>query len=432
MEYGKEMIKTKIGDAPPVMQERVYSDAPYEDWKEIENRFPQRDGTFPVKVHMFDNEEDMQHFAKGGSVGALADTVRRHGRGEDSVLIHVNPEELEQLRGQWGTPTINPHTGLPEFGLLKSIKKIAQVALPIIGGIVGGPLLGTALGGVVGGSAAGAGLGLLGSALLDGGAKSRSLPPATADSLLTDQQKANFNRPLDQVTAAWNPTFTPAQGAALSYDDWIKKLGEGREQQWLNPTFTRTPPTTPTTLIPTQAIAPLQAPTNIPYPGPRPGVGTNIQPVQTYASGPHPGIRMAQGGFVGGQMQQTLQEMPFDSSRMPIPSRNDPNYQQFLNQMMRGSNRPKTGALSEVHMANGGALGYSEGGGSGRDDKIPAKLSNNEYVMDAESVAMLGDGSSDEGAKRLDKMRENLRKHKGAALAKGKFSPDAKPPLSYL
>jgi hypothetical protein len=45
---------------------------------------------------------------------------------------------------------------------------------------------------------------------------------------------------------------------------------------------------------------------------------------------------------------------------------------------------------------------------------------------------MLGDGSSKEGARRLDQMREQLRQHKGKSLAKGKFSPDAKSPLSYI
>jgi hypothetical protein len=82
-----------------------------------------------------------------------------------------------------------------------------------------------------------------------------------------------------------------------------------------------------------------------------------------------------------------------------------------------------------VPKAGGGDV---RGPGSGRDDKIDALLSDGEYVMDAETVAMLGDGSLDEGARRLDQMRANLRKHKGQALAKGKFSPDAKAPEQYL
>jgi len=86
--------------------------------------------------------------------------------------------------------------------------------------------------------------------------------------------------------------------------------------------------------------------------------------------------------------------------------------------------------------ARGGPLhvmaNFARGAGSGRADTIDAKLSDGEYVMDAETVALLGDGSSKEGANRLDMMRESLRAHKGKSLSKGKFSPNAKSPLAYL
>lgn len=78
------------------------------------------------------------------------------------------------------------------------------------------------------------------------------------------------------------------------------------------------------------------------------------------------------------------------------------------------------------------AMRHVSGPGTGREDKIPAMLSDGEYVMDAELVSMLGDGSNKEGAKRLDQMRENVRAHKGQKLAKGKISPNAKPPHKYL
>lgn len=93
-------------------------------------------------------------------------------------------------------------------------------------------------------------------------------------------------------------------------------------------------------------------------------------------------------------------------------------------------------ARGGAYAGGGGALSnvsrMMSGGGSGRADTINAKLSDGEYVMDAETVAMLGDGSTGEGAKRLDAMREQLRRHKGKALVKGKFSPNAKSPLTYL
>ena len=76
--------------------------------------------------------------------------------------------------------------------------------------------------------------------------------------------------------------------------------------------------------------------------------------------------------------------------------------------------------------------GYAVGGaGGGQDDLIPALLADGEYVMDADIVAALGDGSSKEGAKKLDKMREAIRKHKRAAPV-NKIPPKAKSPLAYL
>jgi hypothetical protein len=99
-------------------------------------------------------------------------------------------------------------------------------------------------------------------------------------------------------------------------------------------------------------------------------------------------------------------------------------------------NLPTNMAMGGAYAVGGGPMNavarLVRGGGSGRDDTINARLSDGEYVMDAETVAMLGDGSTDEGARRLDSMRSQLRKHKGKTLARGKFSPNAKSPLAYM
>jgi hypothetical protein len=84
------------------------------------------------------------------------------------------------------------------------------------------------------------------------------------------------------------------------------------------------------------------------------------------------------------------------------------------------------GGLSQVQSMRIG------GGADGRSDDVNAVLSDGEYVMDAESVAMLGNGSSKAGAAKLDQMRSKLRQHKGKNLASGKISPNAKSPLAYL
>jgi len=79
-----------------------------------------------------------------------------------------------------------------------------------------------------------------------------------------------------------------------------------------------------------------------------------------------------------------------------------------------------------------GATGhYVKGRGDGQSDDIPAMLADGEYVFDADTVASLGNGSSDAGAKRLDKMREAIRKHKRSAPIH-KIPPKAKSPLEYL
>jgi hypothetical protein len=105
---------------------------------------------------------------------------------------------------------------------------------------------------------------------------------------------------------------------------------------------------------------------------------------------------------------------------------------QNWNKITQGDyNNPTT-----ANVARGGALRavatYARGSGDGRADTVHARLSDGEYVIDAETVALLGDGSNEEGARRLDKMRKEIRMHKGKVLAKGKFSPAAKSPLNYL
>jgi len=71
------------------------------------------------------------------SVHQLAHHLQSAGRGEDKVLVHMTPKEVGGLQAlamaHGGSLTINPHTGLPEAGFLKSI-------LPMIAGMALAPL----------------------------------------------------------------------------------------------------------------------------------------------------------------------------------------------------------------------------------------------------------------------------------------------------
>jgi hypothetical protein len=75
---------------------------------------------------------------------------------------------------------------------------------------------------------------------------------------------------------------------------------------------------------------------------------------------------------------------------------------------------------------------FAEGPGSGTSDEIPAQLSDGEYVMDANTVSLLGDGSNKAGAARLDQLRSNLRRSAAKPMAKGKQFMKAKPPAAYM
>ena len=71
------------------------------------------------------------------------------------------------------------------------------------------------------------------------------------------------------------------------------------------------------------------------------------------------------------------------------------------------------------------------GEGDGQSDDIPAWLADGEYVLDAELVSALGNGSTKAGVQLLDEFRRQIREHKrGGSL--NSIPPKSKSPLSYL
>ena len=50
-----------------------------------------------------------------GNASELAEMLRQMGRGRDTVLAHITPEEAQMLMDMGGSGSTNPDTGLPEF-----------------------------------------------------------------------------------------------------------------------------------------------------------------------------------------------------------------------------------------------------------------------------------------------------------------------------
>ena len=92
----------------------------------------------------------------------------------------------------------------------------------------------------------------------------------------------------------------------------------------------------------------------------------------------------------------------------------------------------KDGGQPHVPQFKTGTTGhYVQGEGDGQSDDIPAMLADGEYVFDADTVAALGNGSNKAGALQLDRMRQEIRKHKRSA-PHNKIPPKAKSPLEYM
>ena len=127
-----------------------------------------------------------------GGVASLANRVQEKGRGQDTMLVHMTPKEVGGLQAlamaHGGSLTINPQTGLPEAGFLSSIlPMVAGAALaPFTGGLSAALLVGGGYGLATGSLSKGlmAGLGAfggagLGSALSAAGAASATAPALT-------------------------------------------------------------------------------------------------------------------------------------------------------------------------------------------------------------------------------------------------------------
>jgi hypothetical protein len=115
-------------------------------------------------------------YAKGGQVRnempetmrSLATLLAQRGRGGDTMLAHINPEEAELLKAYGGSGTVNPYTGLPEFKF-KLGRIIGKIAAPVVGSFLGGPAGAIAASALMGAAERGKGNKLKGA--LSGGAR---------------------------------------------------------------------------------------------------------------------------------------------------------------------------------------------------------------------------------------------------------------------
>jgi hypothetical protein len=427
---------------------------------------------------------------KANPYPSLAEMIRQQGKGEDTILAHINPLEAEILKGLGGKGTINPKTGLPQFGFFKNpFKAIKSVLGGGAGAILGNMIL-PGVGGIIGG-ALGQGVQnkARGKNFLQGALKGAGMGaalPSAASALGWGAGKLGANSLASSLTNYGNTNaILPALG--LGGESGIgSMLGKGSGLA------------TAMTLGGERGQVPAA------YSGLGVGAGSDataenlpfmdklLNKSKDYLSDPTNLLTL---GVVGSSFmnrpkketpakrardekeyqkalmltpeelrQKEAQELAlaqmrrrvernkflpeerfvidplYVKSNTPEEYRRSGRWLNYYNNpdfsgeplVMKEGGQAKTNSFFEMEEMNypSGLGRYIAGETKGQDDKIPAVLSDGEFVIPADIVSDIGDGNNDAGAKELYKFMSSIRKHKRGG--KVDLPPKAKSLSSYL
>jgi hypothetical protein len=371
-------------------------------------------------------EAPAEGFAKGGivSLKAAARRVQKAGRGGDTVLAHITPEEAALLKSRGGAGTINPKTGLPEYRSmfsLKSInnffKKAAPIVLPIALNFLV-PGLGAIASGFIG-----AGVGSL-----IGGAK----PQDALRNAVIGGVTGGITAGIGNVVSGGN-FFTGVEGALPSgfggtsassggpgfFESMGEKLGFGAA------TGTPVPPggmagglpNLPSTVVADapKVFAGAGSPAVTSAASSGFGIGSLVDKgVGIVQRNPMTSLAVAGGlgalaaGGMGGKEKAAPSLVKGPTSR-ELMAQNPARYAfDIANFRPRSTTGMGLFSAAKGGLASNGDLaadgGKVDGPGTGTSDSIPARLSDGEFVFTAKAVRGAGDGSRMKGAKKMYEM----------------------------
>jgi len=331
------------------------------------------------------------------------------GRQGDNTLVHVNPMELKALDNMApGGLTRNPYTGLPEAFKLKDILPAlgAAAATVLTGGMAIPAFAAAGLGGAAGAALAGynkeeilgAGLGSALTAGMTGGFGSAASQGAKAGSEFAVGEAAK-----ETTLKGAGQAFTPAAVTPNLASKGLSYIGQTAGMETAGQGLTGAAAQTASNVAASQ--------------------------LAKQAAGAGIGAALATPADI---QEEPEYKGPTQSAITEMQAR--PNQPQAVDEFIR-----KGGAVPQFFdyrltqpyiAAEGGQLGDAprgemfsgmvEGKGDGMSDEVAfdvvgdpevdtAMLSPDEYVIDAHTVAALGNGSSDAGAARLDEFRKALR-----------------------
>jgi hypothetical protein len=390
-------------------------------------------------------------FAEGG-LANVAQNLAERGRKGDSMLVHMAPEEVAGLRAlaraQGTDMTINPRTGLPEAFSLKKLFKAASFILPFvpIPGLFGMSSLLTKsiFSGIAAGASAKGGFDL--KQALGGGLRAYALGSL-------GEKMGGATTP-DGATTAPTTTSVP-DAAAVEVGVNMTGPDAGFALSQGGPEALNTGSAAPISRVdagfanvsdPGTIIKPGMAPMTSSAPDIAgalpPGVDTvpgrmaSIVTPEGQGFGPAPltkGTEIAMAGLGGFSLEKAAEEQRrYDMEAAAIRQEEEERERRFEELARRTLGQVAVKSGGQINLAKGG-MTYMEGGGTtdvtgeprmvqgtgdGMSDSVPAtiegvqeaRLANDEFVIPADVVADIGNGSSNAGAKKLYNMMDHIRK----------------------
>jgi len=374
----------------------------------------------------------MGGFAQGGVVDQ-AQGLASLGRGGDSTLVHMQPREvagLQQLAQANGTSlTRNPMTGYPEAFSLGGMFKSA---LPIAAGYFAGPtgfaMMGPGAGSAItAGALTGAGVaaatgddpimgavsgGLGGYSGMGLESAVANMPAAAPSTVGNAVPYANLPTPVAAETAANLKNLgSLTESIPQSQGNFLERFGTGLSKSTATPGVKTLP------IKEGMAVGSEQVYTGEMVPG------------SFFDKAKVIGSPIASMGLGGLEQSDFMVKPDFNDPR----DKYDPRSRLDLNRDT-GINEALSRDTGLRLLAKGG---YLKGPGDGMSDDIPATingeqpaaLADGEFVVPADVVSHLGNGSSEAGSKQLYAMMDRIRKARtgresqGKEIEPGKYMP---------
>lgn len=382
-------------------------------------------------------------YAKGGQVDGLrgmADSLKHKGTGGDDILAHINPEEAMELEN-YGGSSVNPSTGLPEFGFFrkmeKSLRSPFKKSLPFIGAAIGNAILpgaGGAIGGALGGGLADRkhfGKGAM-SGALKGAAFSVAAP--TLGGMFGASAGSTGGNMLGMGPGNWGMQSGGGLRSLMGGAGGASRAGTMNQLAQTGAKFMPGGDSSSSGMG-GGLINMLGGPLNAGL------LGTSIA-----------GLAMDK-RRLSKQDQAAQDKQEREEKRMEQMMQEQRDYRNPADSLVPNDFLPHQRAKAHpedfdyedtgyqyfepVRHAHGGPIhdyahgGYLDGDTDGQADDIDAKLSDGEYVIDASTVSDLGNGNNAAGAHALKDMVISIRKHKRKMKGNG-LPPKAKSIRKYM